>query len=169
YMSRPLVGPFAPDARENDYTWRHYGQYNEEELASVIAQTYQQSLDCRGLAGVRKLSDVIVSHKTSGLFRPQAWWIATSQGRPAGCILINDYIQADSADVVYLGVTPEFRGRGLAAVMLNMAGRFAIKRGMGNLTLAVDSANTYAYKVYLTTGFQETTRRQAYAMIGQKK
>lgn len=164
YMSKALHGDTTPDIAEQSYTWRHYGQFDDAELAEVISLTYQQSLDCPGLAGLRKMQDVIASHKSSGLFQPGTWWVVSMQGRPAGCILVNDYLPANAADVVYLGVAPAFRGRGLSRLMLRRAGREAGARHMDQLTLAVDAANFYAYRVYQSEGFHETARRLAYAL-----
>jgi ribosomal protein S18 acetylase RimI-like enzyme len=166
YMSRSLdAPPGEADAAEEAWTWRAHGQFDEKVLGDVIAATYERSLDCPPLAGARRIADVIASHKSGGLFNAQAWWIAFQSDRPAGCILVNDYPNTNSADVVYLGVTPEFRGRGLARVMLRRAARSAYHRGLTGMTLAVDAANAPALRAYDAEGFQTTQRRRAYAMI----
>ena len=70
--------------------WRNYAELAEEELAEVIRRTYEGSLDCPGLSGVRKIEDVVAGHKASGMFCPQAWWLIERDSSPAGCIIVND-------------------------------------------------------------------------------
>lgn len=169
YMRRELTPPeLAPQAGQNDYLWRAHGDFDDRELASVIGETYRQSLDCPALAGARRLEDIIQTHRSCGVFTPESWWILQKDGQHAGCVLVNDYPTNLVSDVVYLGVTAPFRGRGLARVMLRRAGRQAIERGYPAMTLAVDSANHYALRAYEAEGFFETGRRLAYAMLAGK-
>lgn len=153
--------------QENEYLWKTMLEVSQQQLAELLSRTYEKSLDCPALSGLRQMDDVIASHKSCGRFNPQYWWVPCLQGKPAGCILVNDYPQLDSADVVYLGVVPEFRGRSLARIMLRRAGRFAWQRGLASLTLAVDAANVYALKAYEAEGFVQKGRRVAYAMLGE--
>lgn len=166
YMRRELdAQSLSASPGEGQYTWRSYGEFDDEELAQVIAATYERSLDCPALAGVRKMSDVIATHRSCGLFTPESWWILEQDRRAAGCILVNDYPSTLVADVVYLGVTAPFRGRGLGRLMLRRTGRQAMERGYSTMTLAVDAGNSYAMQAYREEQFIETGRRMAYAML----
>ena len=148
-----------------DLTWRTYGQFDEGELSELIVATYAGSLDCPRLSGVRPIGDVIAGHKATGLFRPESWWIVSCSGSPAGCILVNDSSTSPAAEVVYMGVAPAQRGKGIARRMLRKAAAAARHRGRAALTLAVDAANVHARGVYEAEGFQPVDRRFAYAMI----
>ena len=169
YMRRELDAQSLVHTPSEDlYTWRTYGDFDEGELATVIAATYEQSLDCPGLAGVRRMEDIIATHKSCGLFSPDNWWVLEQGGRPAACILVNEYPVTMAVDVVYLGVTVPFRGRGISRLMLHRAGRLAMERAYSTMTLAVDSRNPYALRVYEAEQFMETGRRLAYAMLAGK-
>jgi ribosomal protein S18 acetylase RimI-like enzyme len=168
YMSLDLIAPqaqLAAPQQENDYHWKSMLEMTQDDLASVIARTYEHSLDCPNLSGRRQMCDIIASHKASGIYNPRCWWFPYVGDSPAGCILVSDYPSLNSADVVYLGVVPEFRGRSLARIMLRRAERLAWQRGLSSMTLAVDSANKYAIKAYQAEGFVQTYRRLGYAMM----
>ena len=168
YTKRDLLScpPGAQGARE-DLIWRNYKQFTEVELGEVISQTYMDSVDCPALRGVREMSDVIAGHKCSGVFCPEAWWIAAraDQAAPAGCILVNDSVKAPTADIIYMGVVPEFRRQGLAAAMLERAVLQASERNREGISVAVDARNDYARRVYEQSGFVEIHRRLAYVEL----
>jgi len=168
YMKRDLLScpPGAQNTRE-DLTWRNYKQFTEVELGEVILQTYADSLDCPALRGVREMSDVISGHKCSGMFCPEAWWIVTSADRtePAGCILVNDSVKTSTADIVYMGVVPEFRRQGMAGAMLDRSVLQASERNCEGISVAVDARNDHAIRVYEQSGFVEIHRRLAYVEL----
>ena len=144
-----------------DITWRDYDEFTPAQLEDVILNTYQQSLDCPVLEGVRQIGDVVAGHRATGLFNPHTWWIASVAGKPAGCILLNDCLAPEQAEVIYLGVVPEFRSRGVAKAILAHAIDESRSRSIKTLSLAVDAANLPAKALYVKTGFIATHRRQA--------
>ncbi len=149
--------------------WRSYEQFTETQLADVILRTYAESLDCPALRGVRRLEDVITGHKSSGMFCPDAWWIVGYPDQPpAGCILVNDSPYGPSADIIYMGLAPEYRRRGLAQAMLNRAIRQADDRDRRGVSVAVDTGNPPAMSLYQHNGFIETNRRLAYARLKKR-
>ena len=164
YMRRDLSKP-VPEPDPPRVTWRNYRKEGDEQFAAAIAGTYEQSLDCPGLRGLRRLSDVIAGHKASGIFNPKSWWIARVADRPAGCILVNESaVSPGDAELVYMGLLAGFRGRGLGGAMVRHAARWARRRGRRFLQVAVDSENAYAKRVYDREGFRETSRRIAYIL-----
>ena len=148
-------------------TWREYEQRNKDELAELISMTYRESLDCPALAQARTPADAIDSHKASGRFRPDWWWLAFCDGEPAGCILINEASAPGAAEVVYMGVVPSHRKKGLARAMLRRAQRVAFENGLSALTLAVDVQNEPARRLYEAEGFQRTAAKLAFVMLGK--
>ncbi len=135
------------------------------ELIETIRQTYQGTLDCPKLAGVRKMEDVIASHMTTGLFTPRWWWLVRRDNKNAGCILMNRSLYSRSAEISYMGVVPEFRRQGLGWRMLSHAANEARQAGLGSLLLVEDAANTSAGKLYDKFGFVETHRKISYALL----
>ncbi len=167
YMRLDL--PPAPAAGdEQALTWRSYEQFDEAELANVISATYEGSLDCPALSGLRPTTDVIAGHKVTGIFRPQSWWIVARDGSPVGCVLVNDSHRDATFEVVYIGVVPAFRRRGVARALLGRAAAEARSEARDALTLAVDARNHSACNLYESEGFRVTDRRLAYAMIARE-
>ena len=168
YMRRDLRirPPEEPEARE-ELAWRNYRQFTETELGEVISQSYADSVDCPALRGVREMTDVISGHKCSGAFCPEAWWIVDCgyPPGPAGCILVNDSTKAPSADIIYMGVAREFRRRGLAGTMLQRCIAQAAQRHCETVSVAVDTRNEHAMRVYEQSGFVEIHRRLAYVKL----
>ena len=168
YMRTKLEQPVR-QVSQDGLSWRRYGQFDDEQLAEVIQATYAGTLDCMLLRYVWPIEDVIAGHKGSGVFCPQSWWIVDCGGRPVGCVLANDATAGGSSEVIYMGVVEQFRGRGLGEVMLQRVAADAIDRGLTELTLAADSRNHYAMKIYVGHGFQETARRRMYALLGDRQ
>jgi len=149
-------------------SWRNHGEFSDAELGELIAQTYRGSLDCPALAGVRKIEDVIAGHKAAGVFLPEAWWIVVCDGAAAGCILVNDSPTAPLADIIYIGVLSQYRGRGIGRAMLQRAVAQANERRRSAICLAVDARNSYARRLYEALGFRRTDVRVAYAALPER-
>ena len=152
-------------SRFGEVGWRSAEQFSMQELGQVITATYEDSLDCPPLHGVRSIDDVITCHQASGVFRPKSWWIIDVGGAAAGCVLMNDSTAGYSAEIVYLGVAPRFRGQGLGRQMLRHAAADAKARRLESLELAVDDQNSYAKRLYESEGYRVTRRQWAYVMF----
>ncbi len=153
----------APAAAAGEFQWQRFKEGDEPRLGRIIEETYEGSRDCPGLRGLRRMEDVIAGHKSSGVFRPESWWMPTWQDEAVGCVLVNDAAEEPgAAEVVYLGVRPACRRRGFGTAMLRKAIADAWRRGRGHVNIAVDAANTPALRLYQREGFEETDRRDVY-------
>ncbi len=147
--------------------WLRYGDYSEQQLAGVIEATYENSMDCPGLRGLRDIRDVIATHKSSGRFTPSLWWVVEHRRRPAGCILLNKATLRGELDVVYMGVAPEFRGLSLGKAMISRAISHAANKNYKKITLAVDSSNIFAKNIYESIGFLPISVMNAHIMAAK--
>jgi len=143
-----------------DLAWRRYWRLRHGQFARTISATYEQSLDCPGLAGLRTVDDAITTHKHTGIFCARAWNLAIADGEPVGVVLLNNL--QGRGDIAYLGVAPAARRRGIGRALVVRAVRDTAAMGLPQIGLAVDVANTPAMRLYEKTGFQETRRRLAY-------
>ena len=73
--------------------------------------------------------------------------------------LVNNFL--GRGELVYLGVVPEARGRGIGRALLAQAMRDTAEMGLPQMGLAVDVANQPAVRLYEEAGFKEIRRRQA--------
>ena len=164
YMRRNLNElPESPDF--SPWSFRNYHQFEEEELIETIRLTYQGTCDCPRLSGVRELKDVIISHKFTGRFSPEWWWVVYCKDRPAGCILVNRFTSGHSAEIAYMGVAPSFRGQQLGYALLCWASNHIRTKNVDVLHLAVDTQNTFAKDLYERFCFQETQRKRCFIFL----
>jgi ribosomal protein S18 acetylase RimI-like enzyme len=156
------VEPDALPALENDHVeWITYDDLHHDEFARLIEATYQDTLDCPGLKGLRPINDVISGHKAAGLFRPHRWMLWRCNGRSAGCILFAEAPLRPALELVYMGVHPNWRGHHVGQFLLSHGLSMARREHFPTITLAVDAANAPALVLYQSAGFRETTRRRA--------
>ncbi len=167
YMKLDLAGIGKPGSAAG-LTWKNLDNAGEAELASVIQSTYHGSQDCAGLVGVRDIHDVIEEHKHAGVFRPESWWIVYCDSQPIGCVLLNDSDVTPTSEIVYLGVTPQHRGKGIGQKLLARAASDAKGRHSEAVTLALDAQNHCARRLYDEAGYEETNRRMACIMLAKQ-
>lgn len=131
-------------------------------LIEAMEATYEGTLDCPELCGLRETTDVLASHRSTGEYDPSLWWVAFWQGRPRGCVLLNRCPDQRSVELVYMGLGDGLRGKGLSRRMLLGAMNDALSGRPGwAVTCAVDERNTPALSLYRGLGFKAFTRRVA--------
>lgn len=136
------------------------GNAARDELAAVLEASYQETRDCPGLAGLRRTRDVLDGHFGVGQ-RLRFWLIARESGAARGVCLMNCSPDGATAELVYLGLAPAARGRGIARVLLAAGLRACSIARVGTVSLAVDSLNEPAKKLYESSGFRRTSSRVA--------
>jgi len=137
----------------------------ETTLAEVLERSYEGTLDCPELCGLRSPEDVIESHQATGIYDPARWWFIESDGAPEGCVLMTHCPEQSSVELVYLGLSPQLRGRGVARIALERAIESCRDTGASSVTCAVDRRNAPARRLYDTLGFTEFTSRKAYVSV----
>ncbi len=135
---------------------------NTRRLIVALDRSYEDTLDCPELCGLRTTEDVLASHKSTGEFDPTHWWVVELDGRPEGCVLMSRCPEQDALELVYLGLSTRLRGRGLGRLVLERAMASAVQPGLASMTCAVDRRNTPALSLYRGFGFAEFTSRIAY-------
>jgi GNAT superfamily N-acetyltransferase len=163
FMDRPLPGPsIAPTHRDNgSIRIETCGDEPPASLHRLLLETYRKTLDCPGLAGARRVEDVLEGHRAAGHFRADFWRRLLVDGVPAGLSLLNPNPDAGCVELVYFGLAESFRGRGLAAALLGDSIRIAGGAGLPRLSLAVDDRNIPALRLYRRHGFVPGAVRSA--------
>lgn len=134
---------------------------HDPEWAEVLDRTYEHTLDCPGLLGLRQTPDILEGHRSIGVFEPGLWTMVRVNGKGAGVLLLNPVPASRSVELVYLGMVPEARGAGLASRLLRYGLGLLAGRPERSVTLAVDDQNTPAMKLYHAHGFRRSLRRVA--------
>lgn len=161
---RRMTTPVLPPGM----AWVGYNEQSHELFKRAIHETYENSLDCPGLNGVREMEDVIAGHRAAGEFDPTLWRLLVELGedqaappKPLGVLLLSPIPQAGSIELVYLGLVPAARGRKLSDVLMRQAMIGVVEHGFSRLTLAVDSRNAPALKLYYRHGMAQAGSKLA--------
>ncbi|MDQ7014609.1 MAG: GNAT family N-acetyltransferase [Planctomycetota bacterium] len=139
---------------------------DEARLRQALDASYEDTMDCPELAGLRTIEDIVAAHRDVGEFDPALWWIIERDSTPLGCLLLNRCPAQTCVELVYIGVAPALRGLGLGRLLLRRAITAASPHGR-ELRCAVDERNTPARHMYTALGFRETERRVAYVALVQ--
>jgi mycothiol synthase len=162
YLERPAAYPWVDPPPVDPDAWLAFGPAVQPEFAATLLATYEDSQDCPELTGLRPIDDIIAAHQASGAFDPALWELLRIDGASAGCILLSRLTDSQALEVVYMGVVPKFRRRGVASWLLRRALERCREVGANRLTLVVDDRNVPAKRVYERFGLRPVTRRDAY-------
>ncbi|MHC4995158.1 MAG: GNAT family N-acetyltransferase [Planctomycetota bacterium] len=127
----------------------------------VLNLSYEQTLDCPGLKGLRRTEDVLKGHMAAGEFDPHLWTLLTVDEQPAGVLLLNPIGAIDSIELVYLGLSLEHRGKRLANLLMEHTLHQCAARPESQITLAMDDRNKPAQALYQRFGFKNFDKRVA--------
>lgn len=161
YMHRRADLPPAAMQLPPGVTAVRWSEQNRGLFADAILASYEQTLDCPGLLGLRHIDDIIAGHMATGRFVPELWLALVHEGKPVGVLLLNSVPQRNAVEVVYLGIARAWRRRGIARQLMRSALGMTRQQGATTLILAVDDRNAPAVELYRSLGFHATARKLA--------
>jgi ribosomal protein S18 acetylase RimI-like enzyme len=123
------------------------------ELELVLQRTYEGTLDCPLLTCKRPLEEVVRGYEATGSTGRTHWRTLFRNGEPAGCVLVAGHSKLAIAELVYMGLAPEARGKGLGGELLMEAERLTLECGFSQLVIGVDGANAPARRLYEAAGY----------------
>lgn len=139
-------------------------------FGAALTASYEQTLDCPELCGMRSIEDVLDSHRSTGQFDSRLWWVILErtpstpqqQRKPLGCLLLNPCKDQQTIELVYIGLATGARGRGWAKPLLLHGMSVALRGRRGyEVACAVDDRNAPARNLYASLGFRESGHRVA--------
>lgn len=166
YLQRPTIAPPPAIAWPAGVTVRPVvgvgpGQPDREAMIRALEASYERTMDCPELCGMRTTSDILESHRAAGVFDPNLWWLVFHDDQPAGCLLLSASPDHDTVELVYLGLAPRVRGIGLGRALLSAGLRHLHDRRETAIGCAVDLRNAPAIRLYRSLDFREISRRIA--------
>jgi ribosomal protein S18 acetylase RimI-like enzyme len=162
YLERDVAYPPARSPARHEAEWVPFHQATYEDFAATLLATYENSLDCPELTGMRPVDDVIASHQATGVAGSKLWELARREGQNAGCILLSTLARGSTVEIVYMGVVPAFRRLGLGKLLLQRALQRARQLRATRMLVVVDQRNTPARRLYERFGFASLAARDAY-------
>ena len=134
-------------------------------FAQLVDATYEDTLDCPAVNGVRNVDEVLQGYRATGQFDPQQWFIVRHQGEEIGCLILTDYPEHAIWELLYMGLLPAARGRGWGLEIVRHAQWLSGQASRSRMVLAVDAANEPALRIYAAAGFQAWDRTSAYILV----
>lgn len=135
-------------------------------ILSALERTYEGSMDCPELTARRSASRVLESHLEGHTEVPRTWLGLRVADSLAGLSLVRARAvgggQSPTWDLIYLGLAPECRGRGLGDHLLRRTITQLAARRSSRLSLACDVRNRPALNLYWRHGFREVEQRMAW-------
>jgi ribosomal protein S18 acetylase RimI-like enzyme len=145
--------------------YRSYAELGHDGFRDIMLRSYEGTLDFPELNGIRDVDDVLQAHRLHGNFHPEQWLAAFQEGQPVGLLLLAEMADQSEWELSYVGVVPEWRGKGLGTELVREALRRAMQLRASRLTVAVDSRNLPASRVYTRLGFLLVEEHQVYVLF----
>jgi ribosomal protein S18 acetylase RimI-like enzyme len=162
YLQASLPRATKPPQLPAGLRWMTYARQSHQRFAGTVLATYENSLDCPSLNGLRHIDDILAGHKgAGGTFDPNLWFLLCDDENPLAVLLLNRVGTSDLLELVYVGIIPRHRRKGLGDHLVRHALHAAATIGCTRLSLAVDADNLPALKLYWRHGLQAIGRKLA--------
>ncbi len=162
-VSLPNQFPASPPSPNLQF--RPYSPALHAWFAELVDATYEKTLDCPAVNGIRRIEDVLDGYRATGHFDPQRWFTVCHQGETVGCLILTDYPEHATWELIYMALLPASRGRGWGTGIVRYAQWLCWQAGRKRLVLAVDADNVPALRMYAAAGFQAWDRRSVYVRV----
>jgi ribosomal protein S18 acetylase RimI-like enzyme len=148
----------SPDRDRGSLTFDTWNPALDVEFVEAVERTYVDSLDCPEIARYRSGNDALTSYRAAPGFDSALWSLVRVDDKAAGVLLAHDHPQRGIREIVYVGVVPEARRRGIGRSLLLRSLVAAAEAGIERCEVAVDGGNHYALSLYRSLGFEEERR-----------
>ena len=147
---RPTIPQSALECGQLDFVPHYHVPANR--WSQLIESTYVETRDVPELNGHRKIESTLEGYASNTTGVPDTWWVIQCKGVDIGCLLLTRTANR-CCELTYLGLAPQWRGKGLSKVIMNYVLDWALENRMDGITLAVDLRNTPAIGLYQSCSF----------------
>ena len=156
---------FPPSCPECELEYEAAASRQPKRLGPLLLETYEGTLDCPALNGIREANDILESYAAQGIFCADSWFFVRHAGRDVGTLLLAAHPDRETWELVYMGIVPKARGRGWGGHIVQFALWRAACERVERMVLAVDEANAPALAMYREAGFTTWDRRTVYIRL----
>ena len=160
-----LADDFPTTSPSPELQFEPYSPARHARFALLVDATYEDTLDCPAVNGVRSIDDVLQGYRATGHFNPERWFSVHHRGEEIGCLVLTDYLERAIWELIYMGVLPMARGHGHGLGIVRHALWLARQAASDRLVLAVDAANEPALRMYAAAGFRSYDRMSIYIRV----
>jgi ribosomal protein S18 acetylase RimI-like enzyme len=163
FMVQALEGRWsAPQANlPNGLELRPWRDEDLTPAARLICEAYRDHPDSlindqyRSVHGSMRFLNNIVRYSGCGAFSaPVSHVVVHRTNREFVALVLGSRVSPESGHITQLCVHPDFRRRGLARMLLNLAASCFLRQGVREISLTVTEANTEAVDLYRAEGYE---------------
>ena len=164
YLVCPDTG-FPAVAPSSDLEFLPIKPGDERRFADLVEATYEGTLDCPAVNGLRSMEDVLLGYRATGKYDPAGWLFVRRKGETLGCLIVCDHPQHETYELIYMGLTPAARRQGVGVAVVRLALWLAAQARRSRLVLAVNAANEPALKMYAAAGFRAWDSKSVFIRV----
>ncbi len=165
YLRHDLDLPMSWLVQAPRLDFRSLAEVDRGQFQRVLMNSYQDSLDCPELNGVRGIEEVMAGHKAQGRHDPDHWWLVLAGAEAIGVAITTVLPETGDWDLSYLGIVPGARRRGFGREIVIHVLLEARAAGVSHVSLCVDGRNGPALQLYEALGFQLFDRREIFLAL----
>lgn len=139
------------------------GDFSQAEQLALLTAVGHDSLDSFALRDIISVEDLLSGFYLQDPQAPQHWYAVGYHGTVVGVLLLAARPALNRWELMLMGLTPKWRGRGLGRSLLNKALELAHHAGAQDIVLTVDNANLPAKRLYKQAGFICYTQQRLFA------
>lgn len=139
------------------------GYFSQAEQLALLTAVGHDSLDSCALRDIISVEDLLSGFYLQDPQAPQHWYAVGYHGTVVGVLLLAARPALNRWELMLMGLTPKWRGRGLGRSLLNKALELAHQAGAQDIVLTVDNANLPAKRLYKQAGFMCYTKQRLFA------
>ncbi|MGA8041912.1 MAG: N-acetyltransferase [Terracidiphilus sp.] len=162
FMMQPLEGKWSRPHVElpPGLEMRAWRDEDLNAAARLIADSYRNHPDSlindqyRTIYGSMRFLHNIVRYAGCGVFSPLTSHVVVERtSRELAALVLGSRVSPQSGHITQICVRPEYRRKGLARMLLNMAASQFMLQGATEVSLTVTAANTEAIELYRSEGY----------------
>lgn len=143
-----------------------FGELSPADQLSLLAAVGQDSLDSRPLRDVLSVKELLAGFYQQAPQAPQHWYAVGFRDAVVGVLLLAPRPALGRWEIMLMGLTPGWRGKGLGRSLLNKALELAQQAGAQEVVLGVDEVNLPAKRLYQQAGFVRYAQQRLLAWKG---
>jgi GNAT superfamily N-acetyltransferase len=141
-------------------------EFSQTKQLALLAAVGHDSLDSPALRGILSVKELLTGFYQQDPVAPQHWYAVGYQGAVVGVLLLAPRPALGRWELMLMGLTSEWRGKGLGRALLNKALELAQQAGAQAVMLAVDDVNLPARRLYQQAGFVRYAQQRLLAWKG---
>jgi len=148
----------------NELRFLRCEDFRSEDFRSLVAQTYEESLDCPEVDGMREIEDVLDGYYATSGRSTYNWYTLQNGDEAIGVIITAHHAEPQQLELIYFGLLPRFRRLGLGSEIIRFVLQLAQFLGCRSTITGVDQRNAPATTLYRRFGFVQSNVKELFLL-----